>query len=450
VDFHFAQGRNPLQKYYFCPLQKDFGMMKIFKFGGGILADAAAVRHLPEVLGLGKGHDLVVVISAFGKTTNELERFIAAKFDKREEEAKTMLQELAEFHFRLLQELWDDRTNPVYREVQRLMHQLDVTSEMTMKVSYDQYYDRVICFGELLSSTIVHHFLKKNAIENTWADARELITTDAMFRNAGVDFEASRVNIEKKLQPLLKAGFEAPVLVVTQGFIASDAEGRPTTLGREGSDYTASIFGNLLDAAEVIIWKDVPGVLNADPKHFSHTVKLDRLSYAEATELAYYGAKVMHPKTVKPLQNKQIPLWVKPYFDPAEEGTLIHTPTDHDTRIPSFIFKFRQVLVSISTKDFSFINEGVYYEVFGIVTRHAMHVNITQNSALTLSFCVDHHRNLPAMLEELMERYTVRYNEELTLVTIRHYVQGSKEHVLQGREVILEQQNRTVQQVVVR
>jgi aspartate kinase len=450
VDFHFVQGRIPVQKYYFCPKQKDFRMMKIFKFGGGILADAAAVRHLPEVLGLYPGTDLVIVISAFGKTTNALEKFIAAKFERREEEARAFKLEIGDFHFRLLQELWEDRASPIYREVQRLLQQLDVTSEMTMKVSFDQYYDRVICFGELLSSTIIHQYLKNNGIENSWADARELIRTDSVFRNAAVDFEVSKVNIEKRLQPLIKTDFEAPVFIVTQGFIGADAEGRPTTLGREGSDYTASIFGNLLDTQEVIIWKDVPGVLNADPKHFSHTVKLDRLSYAEATELAYYGAKVMHPKTVKPLQNKQIPLWVKPYFEPAEEGTLIHTPTDHDTRIPSFIFKFHQVLISISTKDFSFINERVYHEVFGIVSRCSMHANITQNSALTLSFCVDYHRNLPALLEELMKRYTVRYNEGLELITIRHFAEDSKVKVLQGKEVILEQQNRSVLQVVVR
>lgn len=425
-------------------------MIKIFKFGGGILSDAKAVRHIPEVLGLYPGTDLLVVISAFGKTTNALEKFILAKFDRKENEAAQYLQETGEYHLRLVQELWEDRTHPVYRDVHRLLHQLEVTSEMTLKVSFDEYYDRVICFGELLSSTIVHHYLNGAGVETTWQDARELIVTDSAFRNAVVDFDLSREKTEKKLLPLIKADVIAPVTIVTQGFIAADGAGRPTSLGREGSDYTASIFGSLLDAEEVVIWKDVPGVLNADPRYFTHTVKLDRLSYAEATELAYYGAKVMHPKTVKPLQNKQIPLWVKPYWEPGEAGTLIHTPTDHDSRIPSFIFKFHQVLISVSTLDFSFISEKVYHEVFGIVSRCSMHVNISQNSALTLSFCVDHHRNLPALLEELMKRYTVRYNEGLTLITVRHYGPESKESVLQGREVILEQQNRTVLQVVVR
>lgn len=424
--------------------------MKIFKFGGGILSDARAIRHLPEVLKLYPETDLVVVISAFGKTTNALERYIVAQFDHQEAEAESVLNEVAHLHFQIARDLWKDGTHPVFRDIQRILHQLGVISEMNLKVSFDQYYDRVIGSGELLSSNIIHHYLNSSGFENQWLDARELIMTDSGFRNATVDFDGSRARMEEKLVPILKSGTPGAKIFVTQGFIGADPAGQPTSLGREGSDYTASIFGHLLDTEEVIIWKDVPGVLNADPKHFSHTVKLERLSYAEATELAYYGAKVMHPKTVKPLQNKQIPLWVKPYWEPRQSGTLIHTPTDHDHRIPSYISKFDQALISVSTRDLSFINEKIYHEIFGSVSRFSMHVNLTQNSALTLSFCVDAHRNLPLLLEELMKTFQVRYNEGLELITIRHYGGDSRERILQGREVLMEQQNRTVLQVVVK
>ena len=424
--------------------------MKIFKFGGGILNDARAIRHLPGVLRLYPECDMVIVISALGKITNALEKFILAKFEHQAEEAHKLSGVIRDYHFSILKELFPAAGDPVHRSVHRLFEKMEVASDMNLKVSYDQYYDRVIYFGEMLSSSIVHAFLKNAGIDSLWLDAREVILTDSTFRDARVDFAGSKEKLDERWSVLQDASTSSERRIVTQGFIGADRQKRPTSLGREGSDYTASIFGNLLDAEEVIIWKDVPGVLNADPRHFPETIKLDRLSYSEATELAYYGAKVMHPKTVKPLQNKQIPLWVKPYWEPGQSGTLIHTPADHDSRIPSFIFKFDQVLISITTRDLSFIDEKVYHDVFGIVTRYHFHVNITQNSALTLSFCVDSRRNLPELLEKLGEGYQVRYNEGLALTTVRHYTAGSREKVLQGRQVILEQQNRTVLQMVVR
>jgi aspartate kinase len=238
--------------------------------------------------------------------------------------------------------------------------------------------------------------------------------------------------------------------VVIQGFIGSDPAGRTTSLGREGSDYTASVFANLLDASEVITWKDVPGILNADPKHFRQTIKLDQISYAEATELAYYGAKVIHPKTVKPLQNKGIPLQVRSFIEPEVPGTLIHAGAETDASIPSFIFKFDQVLISVSTRDLSFINERVFNDVFSLLSEYSIHMNIIQNSALTLSFCVDNHPDLHYLLDGLRKNYPVKYNEGLELITIRHFTDKAAELVLRGREVILEQHNRTVVQYVVR
>jgi aspartate kinase len=423
--------------------------MKIFKFGGGILGDAKAIRHLPEVLKLYPETDMVIVISAFGKITNALEKYIQFKFEQKDDEAREVLREVVLYHDTILIKLCPDRSDPVFRKVEKLYQQMEVMAEMKLKVRYDEYYDRVIGFGEMLSSTVIHWFLQRTGFENHWLKAGDLVVTDSTFRDARVDFEQSKIKVEEKIVPELKKS-GSPHLFITQGFIGADIKKRPTSLGREGSDYTAAIFGNLLDAEEVIIWKDVMGVLNADPRHFKETVKLERLSYSEATELAYYGAKVMHHKTVKPLRNKQIPLWVKPFWEPRQSGTLIHTPTDHDTRIPSFIFKFNQVLISVSTLDLSFIDEKVYHEVFGIFSRYNFHVNITQNSALTLSFCVDARRSLPDLLSELSRTYKVRYNEGLELITVRHYAPDSKEKVLQGRQVILEQQNRTVLQMVVR
>ncbi len=237
---------------------------------------------------------------------------------------------------------------------------------------------------------------------------------------------------------------------MTQGFIASDNLGRSTSLGREGSDYTASVFASLLDAGEVIIWKDVPGILNADPKHFRHTVKLDEISYAEATELAYYGAKVIHPKTVKPLQNKGIPLQVRSFPDPHLPGTLIHAGAGTESIIPSFIFKFNQVLISVSTRDLSFIDEKVFNDVFVLLSRFSIHMNIIQNSALTLSFCVDDHPSFNELIAGLGEQYSVRYNQGLELITIRHFNEKAAALVLDDKQVLLEQHNRTVVQYVVR
>ncbi len=424
--------------------------MKIFKFGGGILSDAGAIRQIPEVLKHYPKTRMVIIISAFGKTTNALEKFIHAKYDRREKEAKEILKEIYDYHFSILNDLWNDYNHVAYKDAEKILHQLYVHAEGSQKMSYDQYYDTLICFGELLSSTITHHYLNQSGYENYWLDARELILTDSHFRNATVDFAESKIRVSKRLELLSPSSSKGPQIFLTQGFIGADADKHPSSLGREGSDYTASIFGNILDAEEVIIWKDVPGVLNADPRHFSPTVKIEHLSYSEATELAYYGAKVMHPKTVKPLQNKKIPLRVKPFWEPLESGSLIHTLTDHDNRTASFIFKFDQVLISVSTPDLSFINETTYHEVFGIVSRLSMHVNITQNSALTLSFCVDNHRNLPVLIQELQGKYQLRYNEGLQLITIRHYSNGSKDEVLGGRQVLLEQQSRTVLQMVVR
>jgi aspartate kinase len=423
--------------------------MKVFKFGGGILHSAEAVKKIPEVIGMYPAEPLVIVVSAFGKTTNALEELVISCFNG---EGKTgnLTGKIIEYHSEILKGLFNNTDHPVYKETQVLWDELGGIVSREQSSSFPEFYDSVICYGELVSSLIVSHFLRYSGMDNKWMDVRQTLKTDSTFREAWVDWESSQANADREFRPLLEKSGLARPLIVTQGFIGSDPLGRSTSLGREGSDYTASIFASLLDADEVITWKDVPGILNADPKHFRQTVKLDQISYAEATELAYYGAKVIHPKTVKPLQNKGIPLQVRSFLHPEEAGTLIHAGAGPDTSIPSYIFKFDQVLISVSTRDLSFIDEKVFNDVFSLLSRFSIHMNLIQNSALTLSFCIDDHENFGDLIRELGELYAVKYNQGLELITIRHFNEEAAKLVLDNKEVLLEQHSRAVVQYVVR
>lgn len=421
--------------------------MKVFKFGGGILDSAAAIKQLPGILQRYAGDNILVVVSAFGKTTNALEAVIRAKY-RNDSDFAQLIEVFTRFHDGISNELFPLTGHPFHAEYRQWLEKLagDLSAEMPSQ--FDEFYDRIIGYGEMLSSVIVCYFLKDTGIQCQWEDIRQVLRTDSVFRDASVDWSASQASADERLRPILTGGDRK--IVVTQGFIAADPFGRPVSLGREGSDYTAAILANLLGASQVIIWKDVPGILNADPKHFPQTIKLEELSYAEATELAFYGAKVLHPKTVKPLQNKGIPLEVRSFHDPDQHGTLIHAGAMTDRYIPCFIFKFNQALVSISYRDLSFVDERMLYDVSGTLSDQAIHLNMIQNSALTLTICIDDHPELDDILSGLQTRYAVKYNRGLELVTIRHYNERAAEAVLPGREVLLEQQNRTVVQFVVR
>ena len=423
--------------------------MKVFKFGGGILNSADAVKKIPAIIGKYPEEPLVIVVSALGKTTNALEELVRASYNKTGSE-KELLAKIAGYHQSIISGLFSDQSHPIHREIEAYWNKLEKISENLTDTSYSKYYDQLICFGELVSSRIVSRVLERSGIPNLWIDIRSILKTDSSYQDANVDWKLSVQHAENELKPYLANQSGPQPIIVTQGFIGSDPQGFSTSLGREGSDYTASILANLLNAGEVITWKDVPGILNADPKHFRQTVKLDQISYAEATELAYYGAKVIHPKTVKPLQNKGIPLQVRSFDHPEEPGTLIHATAESDTSIPNFIFKFDQVLVSVSTRDLSFIDEKVFNDVFSLLSRLSIHMNIIQNSALTLSFCIDNHNNTEELIGKLQENYVVRYNQGLELITIRHFTEKAIEAVLFNKQVILEQQNRTVVQYVVR
>ena len=419
--------------------------MKVFKFGGGILNSPESIRLIPVILERFPGQDLLLVISAFGKSTNALEKIIHAR--KSGLDHHPFSDRLIQDHLAILLQLFPSE-HPVFKEFNDFSGKLEEALDSIPSGNDGRDYDRLVSFGELIASGVVHHFLEASGYPNRWADAREIIVTDLAYQDATVDLEYSRKLAGLKLN-FPKQGQRGSI-IVTQGFIAGGIDGSTTTLGREGSDYSAAIFANLLDAEEVIIWKDVPGILNADPMLFPDPVKLDRISYAEATELAYYGAKVIHPKTTKPLQNKNIPLWVKSFFHPSETGTLITSSAGQEERIPSFILKNDQVLVSVSTSDLSFISGKVFLDVFALLNEQGIKVNILQNSALTLSFCMDDRGHAPMVLEKLQEKYIVRYNQGLTLLTVRHHTPEAISRGLQGREVLLEQQNRTVAQFVVR
>ena len=423
--------------------------MKVFKFGGGILHSAEEVKKIPEIIGMFPGEPIIIVVSAFGKTTNALEDLISTSY-RQEDQVIEILRKIIEYHNKIINGLFNDITSPVHAEIQVLWDELKAKTLMDPGLSFSEFYDRVICYGELISSKIVSHFLISSGLENAWIDVRRILKTDSTFTEASIDWEASQLNADKQIRPMLHKHGDKRILIVTQGFIGSDQQDKSTSLGREGSDYTASIFASLLDATEVITWKDVPGILNADPKHFRQTVKLDEISYAEATELAYYGAKVIHPKTVKPLQNKGIPLQVRSFLEPHLPGTLIHACAASESSIPSFIFKFDQVLISVSTRDLSFINEKVFNDVFALLSSFSIHMNIIQNSALTLSFCIDNHPHINDLIAGLQENYLARYNQGLELITIRHFNEKAAELVLHGKQVLLEQHNRTVVQYVVR
>jgi aspartate kinase len=415
--------------------------MKIFKFGGASVKDAGAVQNVGEVIKQFPSDKLCVVVSAMGKTTNGLERLLQAYVDN--DNPNEILEELRSFHYEILNELFENKNNKVFDEVNNLFVELEWVLEDEPNEDFDFDYDQIVSIGELLSTKIVSYYLNSIEVNNTWLDARDLIRTDNTYRNAHVDWDVSQDWINKKIKD--------DNLIVTQGFMGVTSENFTTTLGREGSDYSAALFAYFLDAESVTIWKDVPGMLNADPKWFDETKKLNHISYREAIELAYYGATVIHPKTIKPLQNKNIPLFVKSFLSPNEEGTIIDNEILFDSLTPSFIFKVDQLLISISPKDFSFIVEENLSDIYSLFADYQVKINIMQNSAINFSVCVDNDkRRVVPLLEKLKQDYIVLYNENLELVTIRHYDVKTIERVLEKKEVLMEQKTRNTARFVLK
>lgn len=420
--------------------------MKVFKFGGASVKDAQAVKNVARILSLYDGEKLGIVISAMGKTTNTMEKVIDAYWIKDEVLFQDLVEEIRQFHYEIMDVLFSDRESKVFDAVDQVLRDLRERFKEDRSGSYDFEYDQLVGFGELISTKIVSSFLIESGFSAKWMDARTLIQTNNIFREAEVDWEQTEHNFQSKFVP----EFDGTDILVTQGFIGANSSST-TTLGREGSDFTAGIVAYCCNADNVTIWKDVPGMLNADPKWFDHTVKLDQISFREAIELSYYGASVIHPKTVKPLQNKRIPLHVKSFLDPSAEGTVIQESTTSDHLVPSFIFKMNQVLFSISPKDFSFIVEKNLSDIFARLSKANAKINLMQNSALKFSILLDGDKvDSSQILEVFKDSYDVKFNEGLELVTIRHYDQATIDRVTEGKEILLQQKTRETARLIVK
>ena len=416
--------------------------LKVFKFGGASVKDAAAIENLKKILELYPAQSLVVVISAMGKTTNFLENVVNCYRAK--ENTASLLDTLQRNHEQVAKQLVTD-PSAIIDQIHQLIARLRQRLSEPPSGNYDFDYDQIVSYGELLSTTLISGFLNATGISNTWMDARLLVRTDATFREGHLNWGVTEQQIKEAMAPLLS---NPGSIILTQGFIAGTAERLTTTLGREGSDYSAAIFAYALDAESVTIWKDVPGLLNADPKRFPDAVKLDCIPYEEAVELSYYGASIIHPKTLKPLQNKHIPLHVKSFFEPQATGSIIGDGEIRNT-IPSYIVKDNQTLLTIFPRDFSFIAVDNLSEIFAVFSECRMRINVMQNSALSFSVCADvEPTRLQECLKKLNARYKVKYNENVQLVTIRHYDQEAIQRIIGQRTVLMRQTSRATIQFV--
>ncbi|MFN4761657.1 aspartate kinase [Gillisia sp. Q332] len=416
--------------------------MEIFKFGGASVKDAASVKNVLSVLQKTGYKDKVIVVSAMGKMTNAFEIVIAEYLQTRKAPLE-LLSEVKEFHLEIARGLFESASAPVFKMIDDLFEELINFMDHNKSIQYDFVYDQIVCYGELVSSKILSEFLKSQSLEHSWLDARKLIKTDSTYRDATVNWEETQQNISSQL----KHG----ELYLTQGFIASDANNFSTTLGREGSDYTAAILAYCLNAEKVIIWKDVPGVLNADPRVFENPQLLNQISYEEAIELAFYGASVIHPKTLQPLQRKEIPLFVKSFIDPEGAGTSVSKGQTLIPAIPCFIVKKNQVLISLSSLDFSFMVEENISEIFRLFHQYQMKVDLIQNSAISFAVCVDNRfNNLEKLIQHLKARFKVSFITGVSLYTIRHFDETAIKTLEKDKEVLLKQvMQNTVQLVTV-
>ena len=419
--------------------------MKVFKFGGASVNSVEAIRNMAHIVANSLDEPLVVVVSAMGKTTNLLERIIPG-IAKSDEERKALLKQSEDYHFGIANELLDESDETLVK-LRELFAELERVSASNPG-NYNFDYDQTVSYGELISTTLISGYLNSIGISNVWVDVRRVIRTDENYREGIVDFDRTRQQAQAVIGAALKdCGCK---LIVTQGFIAGTAKGTTTTLGREGSDYSASILSYCLDADSMTIWKDVPGFLNADPKFFVNTVKINKIPFNEAIELAYYGASVIHPKTVKPIQNKGICLNIKSFLDPSAEGSIIGPYSSIEPLTPLYIFTNNQLLISIQPKDFSFIAEDNLQTIFAVLAELNIRVNLMQNSALSFSLCMNYNEILLGKIRERLEsQFRLVYNTGLQLITIRYYNQRIIDEIVGDRIVLLQQRSRTTTQLLV-
>lgn len=414
--------------------------MKVFKFGGASVKDAAGVKNVAAVFEKVGFNNVLMVVSAMGKTTNALEIVIKNYFDK-SIELQQSIQEIKKYHYQILIDLIDNENHEAYLDVNALFDDLEYFIRSNKSPNYNFVYDQIVSFGELLSTTIVSHYFNFIQIKNSWLDVRTLIKTDNNYRDANVDWEKSLRLISKNI--------DRNTLTITQGFLGSDENSFTTTLGREGSDYTAAVFAYCLNAENVTIWKDVPGVMNADPRYFDNAILLDQISYREAIELAFYGATVIHPKTLQPLQKKEIPLYVKSFINPLLAGTSVSKGEDLVPHTPCFIIKKNQLLLSLSSIDFSFIMEEHISEIFALFAQYKMKVSLIQNSAISFSVCIeDKFGNFNELKSKLAKKFQVVFNENVSLYTIRHFDAQAAQMVEKDKVVLLKQVSRETMQII--
>ena len=419
--------------------------MQVFKFGGASVNSVERVKNVGDILRLYPDEKILVVISAMGKTTNALEKVTDAFFEGRKEDALQLFQQVKQQHlttakFLLVKNAMacEEQLNNFFTEAEWLLHDKPVRD-------YDYYYDQVVCLGELLSTSIVSHYLNEIGIKNEWIDVRDIFRTDDNFRDAAIDWKVTKENIDGQIVKL----FNDYNIVLTQGFIGSTDENESTTLGREGSDYSAAVFANLLNAKNQTIWKDVNSVMNADPKQFPDAVEIHELNYNEVIEMAYYGAQVIHPKTIKPLQNKNIPLYVKCFLDPSLSGTIIHNKILKGLP-PIIVIKENQVMIELSSKDFSFVEEKPIADLFHLFEKLKIKPNLTQNAAISM-ICVldDRADKIEKLALAASEFFDITVTKGLTLLTIRHYTTEIYKNLTVGKKMLLQQRtSETVQSLL--
>ncbi len=408
--------------------------MKVYKFGGASVKSADGIRNIIRIVET-VNDNLFVVVSAMGKTTNAMEVVLELFMKADKQTSIDKFAEVENYHISIVNELFNDKQKglevitPVFEEVKGLI-------KNGVGDDYDRWYDKLVSYGEVISTLIVSAYLIDSGVQNVWLDMRKLLVTDSNFREANVRMDESAQRLRKA------ADFSKSKIFIGQGFIGANINGDPTTLGREGSDYTAAVVGNLLDAESVTIWKDVPGILNADPRIFPNTVHISELTYLDAVELAFSGAQIIHPKTIKPLENKNIPLYVRPFGSPTEAGSVIKEQISKPVDVPVLILRKNQVLITIRPRDFSFVLEESLTKAFAVMHKHRMKISLIQSSAVSISVCVDNNRYLTGALDELSNDFKVTYNENMELLTIRGANSKIIEETTLNRDILLKQQTR--------
>jgi aspartate kinase len=404
--------------------------MKVFKFGGASIKDASSIKNILKIISSYNNDKLIIVVSAMGKTTNALEIVVDNYFNNKPELQSSIL-DVFNFHSEIMMDLFK-KNDPVFFETSKLFEKLKSFIKSNKSPSYSFVYDQIVSLGELISSNIIHHFLLNNNIDCSLIDARNCIKTDSKYRGGKVQWDATNKKVK---EAIAKTNIN-----ITQGFIGSDKNNFTVTLGREGSDYSAAIFAYVLNAKSLSIWKDVPGLLNADPKFFSNTKLLNQISYSETIELAFYGASIIHPKTLQPLQKKEIPLHVKSFKNPKSKGTIISKEIEIEPLVPCYIFKENLILIRLSSLDFSFMVEDNISNIFKELHDFKMKVDVIQNSAISFSVCFfDKYNNIDALVKNLEGKFKIEMHKNVSLFTIRHFNEKSIKKVSNKRKLVLEQ-----------